>query len=60
MFWKSLPPPCVGQSKETNFKCSISAGLITNYTLLQETVLVGMSRSFMGHSAREWEWERRL
>jgi len=53
MFWKSLLPPCAGQSKEINFKCPISAGLITNYTLLQETVLVRMSRSFMGHSARE-------
>ena len=60
MFWNSLPPPYAGQSKETNFKCLISAGLITNYTLIQETVLVGMSRSFMGHSARECEWERRL
>ena len=49
-----------GSPKKTNCKCSISAGLITNYTLIQETVLVGMSMSFMGHGAREWEWERRL
>jgi hypothetical protein len=49
-----------GSPREKHFKCPISAGLITNYTYIQETVLVEKSRSFMAHTTREWQWDNSI